>query len=413
MRRKISVIFAAVLMLLTGCTNGYKPTKLSVNNLLDGMTANMVSARSADKTFIDAAADFSLSLLNAACKEGNSLISPLSVYIALAMTANGAVGNTLTEMEAVLGGGMPVAQLNEYVHSYLNSLPSEDKAKLNIANSIWFRDSNITVERDFLQTNKDYYNADSYSAPFNGQTLKDINNWVKNNTDGLIEKIIENIDADHVMFLINTVLFDAEWQEIYKETAVRNDTFNLSDGTKKTVKFMNSTESKFLSDASGATGFIKPYSGNKYSFAAVLPPENTNVYSYAASLSGTDFLALIANSQQAVVNASMPKFSYECSFTLNDALTALGIKSAFSNADFSKLGTSPLGNIFISEVNHKTYIRVDEKGTKAGAATSVGISVESADPAGIKNVKLDRPFLYSIIDNATNLPIFIGVCASV
>jgi serpin B len=413
-RKKLFVFFAAALTLLTGCTNAYKPAKLSVSNLLDGMTANTVDARTADKAFIDAAANFSLSLFNEACKEGNTLLSPLSVYIALSMTANGAAQNTLTEMETVLGGGMPIAQVNEYLHSYLSALPSEDKSKLNVANSIWFRDSQITVKPEFLQTNKDYYNAASYSAPFNGQTLKDINNWVKNNTEGLIEKIIDKIDSGHLMFLINTVLFDAEWQKLYEKQAVRDDIFHERDGAEKTVKFMNSAETNYINDSSGAAGFIKPYSGNNYSFAAILPPENTDVYSYAASLNGTDFLALVENRKQATVNASIPKFSYECLFTLNDALQALGIKTAFSNAaDFSKLGTSPAGNIFINETVQKTYIRIDEKGTKAGAVTGVAMGPTSAAPTNIYNVKLDRPFLYSIIDNSTNIPVFIGICSSV
>lgn len=420
MRKKLLIVFAAAIMLFAGCTNAFKPAsefkpaKLSVNNLLDGMTPKTVSAQAADNSFINAAANFSLSLFNAACKEGNTLLSPLSVYIALSMLANGAAQNTLTEMEAVLGEGMTIAQLNEYLHSYINALSSQEKSKLNMANSIWFRNSQITVKPDFLQTNKDYYNAASYSAPFNEQTLKDINNWVKNNTEGLIEKIIEEIEPEQLMFLINTVLFDAEWQNIYYDSDVRDGIFHAGDGTEKTIKFMNSTQTSYISDKSGAVGFIKPYSGYKYSFAAILPPKNKDVYSYAASLKGADFLALVGKTRQAVVHASLPKFSYECSFKLNHALEALGIRTAFSGAaDFTKLGNSPLGNIRISEVVQKTYIRVDEKGTKAGAATFVSVAPTSAGPTDAYSVKLDRPFLYSIIDNSTKLPILIGICSSI
>ena len=130
--------------------------------------------------------------------------------LALSMTANGAKGETLAQTESLLGGDIPMETLNEYLYSYINALPSEKTAKLNVANSIWFRDNGFTAENTFLQKNADYYGAAVYKSAFDVKTLRDINNWVKKNTDGMIEKIIDDLDPDAVMYLINTVLFDAE-----------------------------------------------------------------------------------------------------------------------------------------------------------------------------------------------------------
>ena len=137
------------------------------------------------------------------------------------MTANGAANETLSQMEEVLGKDIPLEELNEYLYYYVNNLPSEEKSKLNIANSIWFRDDEdrLTVEKDFLQKNADYYNAAIYKSPFDDQTLQDINYWVKTNTDGMIDKILEKIDDDSIMYLINAIVFDAEWK-IYNKSDI-------------------------------------------------------------------------------------------------------------------------------------------------------------------------------------------------
>jgi len=171
---------------------------------------------------------------------------------------------------------------------------------------------------------------------------------------------------------------------------------------------MNSEESIYLDDGS-ATGFIKPYYNDKYSFVALLPNEGISIKDYIETLSGEGFLNTVKSAQNTVVNAVMPKFSYDYKIKLNDALKDLGMHDGLSaaKADFSRLGKSSRGNIYIGEVLHKTFISVDELGTKAGAVTKVEMTYESA-PAELKIVRLDRPFVYAIIDNSTNLPVFIG-----
>ena len=332
--------------------------------------------------------------------------------LALSMTANGAKGETLAQMEALLGGDIPMETLNEYLYSYIKALPSEKTAKLNITNSIWFKDNGFTAEKAFLQKNADYYGAEAYKSAFDRKTLRDINNRVKKNTDGTIEKIIDELDPDAVMYLINTVLFDAEWENIYKKDELVDGTFAALDGTKRTVPMMYSTERQYLDDGK-VTGFIKPYK-NGYSFVALLPNENISLSDYVASMSGKSFIDTIKNAKDVRVKAAIPKFSYDYDIEISGALKALGMPLPFdaAKADFSALGSSDSGNIFISRVLHKAYIAVDEKGTKAGAATAVE-TVYTALEEGVYKVTLDRPFVYAIIDDATGLPVFIGTVTDI
>ena len=401
-------LLATGLLGLTGCA-----AKVQADDLMKGITPEKTSGRAADDAFKNGAADFAVRLFQTTWEEGkNSLISPLSVMLALSMTANGAKGETLAQMEALLGGDIPIGELNEYLHAYVGSLPSSEKAKLTLANSIWFKDSGFTVEEDFLQRNADYYGAAAYKSAFDEKTLRDINNWVKENTDGVIDKIVDQMDPYAVMYLVNTVLFDAEGQNIYRKHEVRDGTFTAIDGAKRTVSMMYSNEILYLDDGK-ATGFLKPYK-NGYSFAALLPNEGVALDDYIASLTGEGFLTTVKNAKEGPVEAAMPKFSYDYGIEMSDALKALGMTVLFDAelADFSGLGHSSDGNIYISRVLHKAYIAVDEKGTKAGAATAI-----EAPAAGVwedrRRVILDRPFVYAIIDNAAGLPIFIGAVTDI
>ena len=398
-------LLATGLLGLTGCA-----AKVQADDLMKGITPEKTSGRAANDAFKNGAADFAVRLFQNTREEGkNSLISPLSVMLALSMTANGARGETLAQMEVLLGGSIPIDTLNKYLHAYVGSLPSSEKAKLTRANSIWFKDSGFTVEEDFLQRNADYYGAAAYKSAFDEKTLRDINNWVKENTDGVIDKIVDPYAA---MYLVNTVLFDAEWQNIYRKHEVRDGTFTAIDGAKRTVSMMYSNESLYLDDGK-ATGFLKPYK-NGYSFAALLPNEGVALDDYIASLTGEGFLTTVKNAKEGPVEAAMPKFSYDYGIEMSDALKALGMTVPFDAelADFSGLGHSSDGNIYISRVLHKAYIAVDEKGTKAGAATAI-----EAPAAGVwedrRRVILDRPFVYAIIDNAAGLPIFIGAVTDI
>ncbi|MDD6799223.1 MAG: serpin family protein [Firmicutes bacterium] len=405
-----ALLLAAIMLNSVGCA-----IKVQAANLMEGIEPNKVEGKTSDEKFIGATSDFAVKLFKKTVTEGeNSLISPLSVMLALAMTANGADNATKTQMEALLGGTKTIDTLNEYLYTYVKSLPSGEKSKLKIANSIWFRDDEyrLTIDRNFLQKNADYYGASVYKSAFDGQTLKDINGWVKQNTDGMINKILDQISDDSVMYLINAIVFDAEWETVYMKNDIYKGVFTNYDGTEQSVEMMSSGESKYINDGK-ATGFIKNYKNGDYGFAALLPNEGVDVDEYIASLTGEGFVSAIKNAKTASVTAVLPKFSYDYSVLMNEQLKALGMTDAFNSltADFSKLGKSERGNIYIFEVLHKTFISVDELGTKAGAVTKVEVKDE-CEIAMDYCVTLDRPFVYAIVDNATGLPIFLGTVMS-
>lgn len=348
--------------------------------------------------------------VKSAKEDENVLISPLSVLLAMYMTANGAEGRTKAQMRDVLGD-----KLNDYLKAYQAALPQGEDYKLHIANGIWFRDEEfLTVQEDFLRINQEYFNAGLYKAPFDDVTCKEINNWVKENTDGMIDSILDEISPDAVLYLINALSFDAKWQKPYNEYSVREDrTFTQEDGTEQKATLMYSEESTYLEDAK-ATGFLKYYKDRKYAFVALLPKEGVTVAEYVEWLNAQYLHELFANAKQTVVNAAIPKFKTEYDILLNDVLIQMGMPDAFSmsDADFSKMATSERGNIHIGRVLHKTFISVDELGTKAGAVTAVEMTDECA-PMEVYNVYLNRPFVYMLIDCETNQPFFIGTLMDV
>ena len=375
---------------------------------------NTITCEELENGYIEAT-DFAVKLFqeNVKSEGGNVLVSPISVLAALGMTANGASGKTLAQMEEVFG--LSRSELSCFMRFYMNSLESGDNYKLGFANSVWFKDKNgLEIDSVFLQANKNFYDASIYKSAFNSQTLEDINAWVSGKTDGLIENVLDEISPDAIMYLINALVFDAEWESIYEEYQVAEGTFTAEDGKTQTAEFMHSMESFYLEDEN-ATGFIKYYSGRKYAFAALLPNEGTTVSEYLETLTGQSLLYTLEGAQQGNVDAAIPKFETEFEVEMSGSLKKMGITEAFkpASADFSAIGKSGDGNIFISAVIHKTYISVAEQGTKAGAVTVVEMRDSGAlILEDIKTVYLDRPFVYMIIDTEASLPLFIGTLES-
>ncbi len=343
--------------------------------------------------------------------DSNQLISPLSVMLALAMTANGAKGETLEEMEEVLGG-LSVDELTAALKSYVEHLPENEKYKLYLANSIWFRDDSdrLTVKEDFLAEGREYFDAEIRKEPFDGGTLNDINGWVEDKTDGMVKNILDEIPESAVMYLINALFFDAVWEYPYEDYQVFDGEFYTLDGSVKLVKMMESYEFRYISD-DYAKGFIKNYKDGKYAFVALLPNEGTDIYDYVETLDAERLYGTLSDVKSYTVKTSLPQFSYSYDIEMSPILSELGMKAAFDDgsADFSDMAVSNRGNISISRVIHKTFIDVSQRGTRAAASTVV----EPTDGClgeyeGAVNVTLDRPFVYMIIECESKQPLFMG-----
>ena len=377
----------------------------AVRNLTENISKNDSDSKAADKEFKAAVASFSADLFKYNYSNGKTtLVSPLSVLTALALVQNGAEGETLAQLEQALGG-LDRNTLNKYMRAYCDFLSAGDELK--IANSVW-TDSSVEAKQAFLQKAVDSYSAQIFSAPLSSKkTVSSINSWVKKNTDDMIPKIIESADRDAVMMLINAIAFDAKWETPYKRSDIEKLDFTSYSGSKKKTDFMCSTENIYLKDG-GAVGFMKPYKNGRFAFAALLPDENTGIDDYVASLSGDKLMKIFSSAKRGnEVNVKMPKFRAEYSAQLIDTLKKMGVKDAFDSktADFSSLIENR--DAYIATVVHKTFIEVDEKGTRAAASTLVGADTMSLmEPY---SVCLNRPFVYMIVDTETNLPLFIGV----
>lgn len=370
--------------------------------------------------------DFGFNVLRNLYEKGerNVLISPDSVLSALSMTATGANGDTLKQMNQVMqsGDNNKLAESLKSFHSRLESFgEGQDSnggfapitAYYKVANSIWTRDG-YPVKNEFVESNKNNFSAEIQTKPFDDSTVNDINMWVANRTDNMIPNIINSLSPDDKMMLINAICFEGQWQKPYGQT--EEGTFTNTDGETKTVDMMVSNKKeKTYMEMNGGKGFIKryitpPFSENtQFAFFAFLPPEGTDIGTYLKDLNGQEFKKAYENIMERMVIAKLPKFSIDYSNSLNNTLTDMGMKDAFTDqADFSGISDNPLK---ISDVIHKTHIEIDEEGTKAAAVTagmteSTSIMMDEAEEV---ELNFDRPFLYGIMDEVTGQPVFIGV----
>ena len=388
--------------------------KVQAADLLENFTPQPVAVKDADEVFSGALLRLGSLLLQKMREEKpgeNLLISPLSVLTALTMTANGAAGETLTQMEQVLGGGLKREDLNAYLAGWYQKLAASEDLTLSFANAIWFKDDpELVVKDSFLQTNVDHFTAAIRRAPFNQETLRDINQWTDANTHHMIPKVLETLSPDDVMVLLNALALEAKWVKPYEENEINPKApFTAENGTLREVARMQQVLSHYLSDES-CRGFRKEYKGG-YSFVALLPDEGILLKDFIASLSAEKLSRLLATQESTAVYAGLPKFSYDFGTDLADALMALGMPLPFTAADFSGISESvPLS---IGKVIHKTHIDVDSEGTRAAAVTAVTIRKNGMPfVPNQKEVVLDRPFVYLILDQ-NDIPLFMGAVSDI
>ena len=356
--------------------------------------------------------DFGVRLLRGSLEEGeNTLISPVSVLAALSMTANGAEGETLTQMETVLG------QSRGALNGWYKENLSKDSEHLHLSNALYIKDDpELTVSEFFIKTIEQYYVGENYASDvvmtlFNEYTADGINQYVEENTDGMIKNIVNEIPDEAVMYLVNALAFEARWAIPYNEYSVQESIFTTEDGREQTVELMYTEEIDAYVENELATGFLKNYEGGRYAFVALLPKEGVSLEELVASLSGDAITELLSDRLESNVMTALPKFQTEFDAQMSEVLKSMGMTDAFDPyaADFSGLATYNGGNTFLNRVLHKTFISVAEQGTRAGAATVIEMAAaEAMAPEEIKEVILNRPFLYMIWDRETNMPIFMG-----
>ena len=367
-----------------------------------------------DDRFTGAVQTFSerlFSLCAEDAKNKNLVLSPLSVIYALTLVSNGASDSTLAEFEE-LNGSIPVMEMNEYLYEFARTLNVTKESTVNTANSVWANESLFTLSEDFITVADKYYSALARSENFaDPDTLQAINGWVSEHTDGMIPKMMEKLEPSAALILLNTVLFNGKWEEPYEESDVSDGTFANYDGSETAVEYMNSTEHSYF-EVDGGIGFVRAYKDD-YSFIGILPDTETGIDAFVSEVSLSEILEA-ANSGSEKVYVSLPKFEYESEIPLKDILEKMGLAEAFSaEADLNGLGSGTAGSPYISDVFQKAKIITNENGTKAAAVTEIMVALTAFRPhQEPKRIVLDRPFFYMILENKTQIPLFMGTVYS-
>ncbi len=403
--KTLTSIFISCLIIISGCNLQDDP--------LEDFQPIEVSEKAAQLIHAENQFGFELfkNVYSAETEHENIMVSPLSVSIALAMTYNGARGETKTAMEKTLKVyGLTPEEINESYFSLMNALKSLDrKVLLEIANAIYYRED-FMVERDFISTNEYYYKAIVSPLDFNNsiQALATINGWVNEKTHGKIESIIDQITGDHVMFLLNAIYFKGIWKTEFKEEDTKPFPFITGKGETIEVQGMRQVNSVPYTSNDLFSAVELPYGKGNYNMYVFLPKPDHELSDMIDNLNDNNWNNWIHSlSPVGNVEITFPKFKYEYESTLNDVLTEMGMGVAFTgSADFT--GINKGGGLKIDFVKHKTFVEVNEEGTEAAAVTVVGIVFTSAGPDNNIPFYVDRPFLYAITEKSTGAILFMG-----
>ena len=347
-------------------------------------------------------------------EEGTSaMVSPLSLLTCLSMAQAGAEGNTKTEMEETFG--FTSESFASWLDGWYDSLTEDDETRMNVANSFWYRQG-FQPEEAYLQLLEERFHGTAREAAFDDSTVSEINQWCDDNTYGMIPRLINQLDPDQQALLLNAVAFEGKWQKAYEDDLVsEGETFVTEDGTEQEAVMLYSREDVYLS-GEHTTGFLKPYQDG-YSFAAFLPEEGMSVKDWLKETGEDEFTRMLQESEYAPVSTVIPEFKSEYTAqNMKAVLQDMGIQSLFSagDCDLSAMGKSEGGDsLYVSDVLHKTFIELNREGTRAAAVTGLVMKATSMEPEKIYEVRLDRPFVYAILDQGSMTPIFMGIVMNV
>jgi serpin B len=340
----------------------------------------------------------------------NIFISPTSLSLALSMVYNGASGETKNVMMKSLQlQNLSINMVNQQSRSLIASLQNSDPdIQLSIANSVWTKQE-ISFQTDFLQTVKDYFNAQIQSIDFNNpNSVNTINSWVNTNTNGKIPTIISSIPPDMIMYLINAVYFKGTWTKAFDKNLTKEKQFTPTASSPETIPLMKQTGNFLYLETKDFQSVSLPYGKNQGLSMYVFLPKN--LPDFISSLKMDDWNSWMGKYEDTQGTILLPRFKVEYGKELKDVLIQLGMGSAFGNsADFSLM--SPEKGIKISQVRHKTYIDVNEEGTEAAAVTAV-VAMDTfgldSSPSKSFYMEVNKPFFIAIRDNKTQELLFMG-----
>ena len=339
----------------------------------------------------------------------NLLLSPISAGLALGMALNGAAGTTFDAMRLALR--LPAAnlpELNAAYRSLIDLLRGLDRSvEFRIANSIW-ADVGWPFRTEFLEAGRQSFDAEVRSLDLQAPASLDlINDWVKEKTGGKIPQILESIAREEVMFLINAIYFKGSWRVGFDPTDTRSAPFHAAGGETQSVPTMSLPPTPLRVGHLPECDLLELLYGNgTFAMTIVLPATGQSVGGLVAGLDGARWARWLASLAEREVGLALPRFRLEYQRELKDDLSDLGMQLAFddSRADFSRMAELGVGNLYLTRVTQKTFVNLNEEGTEAAAATSVGVGVTSAPPV----LSVDRPFLFVIRERLSGTIFFLG-----
>ncbi len=403
--KALKILSAATIMVAASCSRdlSYEPTRVPVRAL----TASEVRIK-------NASADFGFEMLQKLCETApndNLFISPLSVSMALAMTLNGAAGETETAMARTLRvADLSEGERNQAFKTLIELLTSVDpKVQMEIANAVWIRQG-FDVEPAFIAVNQNYFSAMVKSLDFGSPAaLLTINNWCNDKTHGKISKILDEIPAEVVMYLMNAVYFKGRWVYQFDKEKTADREFYPTPSNPSPCRMMIQTNDRFRYFADDSMQAVDlPYGNGQFSMTVLLPAHNSSPQKLLAGLNAQALSELPDRFREQRGTLELPKFKLEYKQNLKNVLAAMGMEVAFTDqADFTRINKN--GNLLISEVLHKTFVQVDEEGTEAAAVTSVNLALTSVGGDSGFWMTVDRPFLFFIREKSTGTILFLGI----
>lgn len=337
----------------------------------------------------------------------NTIISPLSISYALSMTVNGAANGTRDSiLKALRVNDTSMADLNKSYKDLTASLLSVDsRVTMYIANSVW-TEKDFPVKAPFTNTLTSYYDAQAKSFDITDPTVPtQINSWISNHTNGLINNMISQLDANTVMLLINAIYFKGMWKTQFDASATTSRTFTKPDGSTENVPTMYQSENQKVYRGNGFYVAEIPYGQGNYVMDIILPDDN-NLSAVTSSLTVANLSIWTTSLTSSKVNLYLPKFKYGYNISLQNVLSLMGMGIAFTDAaDFSNISDISL---LISKILHQAYIQTDEEGTEAAAATVVEFEPTMVGPVESITIDVNHQFIYLIREVTTNSIIFMG-----
>lgn len=397
-------VTAGVLATAVSCKN----SNLAPDNQNAGTASELrVSAPFADQT-TQFAFDVTRRVVTQEGTAKNVFISPLSLHITLGMILNGANGQTAQEIQKTLKlDAQTLAEANQTYQNLMQNLPGADpQVTLNIANSMWYRNT-FTVENAFQDLLKQSFKAEVSAQNFDDPaTVGRINSWASEKTNGRIPKVIDQIQADNVMFLLNAIYFKGDWKTQFDPGKTVDSPFKLASGGTATVRMMRLNADLKRAFRSTYTAFELPYGSDTYAMTVLLPNETATADALLNGFTSSEWTQLQKDMSLSNVDIGLPKFTMNYEIKLNNALSALGMPTAFTDqADFTKINAK--GGLTLSFIKQNTFVAVDEKGTEAAAVTTGGISTTSMP----QPILCDRPFVFVIHEKKTGTILFVGKIA--